>query len=1449
MNFNQSPVRLRIPLRHLFLVWLTFVGLLPFSHTLFAANLSSAPLGDLPTDVPGGNFESPALPSSPGYAYNPGGSNWTFIGGAGYSRNNSGFTSGNPGAPQGAQVLFLQGTGRVTQSVDFVAGYYTFDLRAAQRGNHQASSQTFEIRVDGATVQSITPAGTSYGTYASAPVLLTSGAHSVELRGINPNGGDNTAFVDAFRFTRVRSQFISGFESPVITAGSGFQYAPSGGPWTFGGGGGISKNGTGFTSGNPSAPEGSQVLFLQNGGSASHPVTIAQNGYYRFTFQAALRGNNQQDGEVKDIRISISGTEVGEFSIPDFNYNEMVSLPLYLTSGTYTLTLQGINPGPGDNTGFVDDLRMEMVHDWQDAAVWGGSLPGANDVATIPAGSAVALHGTITTNQVTVYGELAAVQNKDLNISAKKILVMGPDARLDIGQELAPYPGKATITLLGASTDPTFMGMGTKFLGAMDHGSIQLHGKDKVSWSQLGANVNAGSNTITLKETVNWSIGDEIVIVSSRKSWNEAEKRTITGISGGNTLTLNANLAYPHKGVVKNYSDGTRNWSADIRAEVGMLTHNILVQGDAQSATTKFGGHIMIMDSSVGSASGVELYNMGQKAELGRYPFHWHMLAGVGNGQFFKNSSVHQSYNRAITIHGTESTLVENNFFYDHIGHGVFLEDGSERYNVIRKNVALLSKRPAPGEEVTPSDNQFNQVQNRTPSTYWITNPENTFEDNVAAGTEGTGYWFAFPTAPMGPSLNDPRFAGLQPHKRPLISFKGNSAHSCMSGFDIFDQLNPDHSIKTNWGWDEASDHVMENCLWYANDLAIYSGIGVGGPVENVIWRNNVFLENTVGSMLASYSEIDGSVFISNSGESLVSGTRYAYRVYDGAGKVSNSHFIDWDASNASFLLNTGAAIKHPNHILNGNTTNHTGTVRCVLPDFDIPPTYAHANHPGHPRFWSIVVRDVDGGISQKANTSIVSNQPFLLVGDEFQPANWTRTYRSDRQYALSLLTYDINVNYNPNIVCTREKAGTPSASVYYIDGFKEHHQLPFIVNDGFMYTYTYESLPSSKIVRMNMRDATVGDDYLVRFKDFGKLGGFGISSTQGGLTSHGSLASLQASGSSGYYRVSNGDLYIKAVATGASQRFDITWNTDFTVPKLDTDGDEMVDSMEISLGRHPFDAGDLAAEFNQNGNFESWSTLNNISGGTVVSGVLKGTSINNGDAMIINSAFNFAAAEVPKLEVRMKASSNGNAEFFFATDSQPGYSGSRRVAASYSGNGAFQTVTFDMGAHASWNGTITDLRFDVVSGVGKTFEIDWILAAGTAKANIGGVGAGSEVGAVDGLSGAESGFSGTGAGFSGTGAGFSGTEGEPQVRVYPNPVGDQLFMEWDEGSVFERVRLLDLQGRVLREERPAEDMTQLMWLFSEPTLAQGAGSLVPGVYFIQFIGADQQVQVKLLKR
>ena len=88
----------------------------------------------------------------------------------------------------------------------------------------------------------------------------------------------------------------------------------------------------------------------------------------------------------------------------------------------------------------------------------------------------------------------------------------------------------------------------------------------------------------------------------------------------------------------------------DERAEVGLLSRNLKIQGDDFSETDGYGGHIMSMPNSVSKASNIELYRMGQKSQVGRYPWHWHLL-GDADGQYIKNAGIHKSFNRVITIY------------------------------------------------------------------------------------------------------------------------------------------------------------------------------------------------------------------------------------------------------------------------------------------------------------------------------------------------------------------------------------------------------------------------------------------------------------------------------------------------------------------------------------------------------------------------------------------------------------------------------------------------------------------------------------------------------------------------------------------------------------------------------------------------------------------------------
>src|SRR5262249_26680572 len=148
----------------------------------------------------------------------------------------------------------------------WAAGSYTISFDAAQRGNFQASRQDFAVLVDGNVVGTFTPSGTSYQGYTTPSFTVAAGAHTIAFQGLDSAGGDHTAFVDRV-VVQVSMSPIADAGCEQVRVGTGqFGYAPTGSPWAFPGGAGISGNDSGFTAGNPPAPQGSQVAFLQETG-------------------------------------------------------------------------------------------------------------------------------------------------------------------------------------------------------------------------------------------------------------------------------------------------------------------------------------------------------------------------------------------------------------------------------------------------------------------------------------------------------------------------------------------------------------------------------------------------------------------------------------------------------------------------------------------------------------------------------------------------------------------------------------------------------------------------------------------------------------------------------------------------------------------------------------------------------------------------------------------------------------------------------------------------------------------------------------------------------------------------------------------------------------------------------------------------------------------------------
>jgi cell migration-inducing and hyaluronan-binding protein len=578
----------------------------------------------------------------------------------------------------------------------------------------------------------------------------------------------------------------------------------------------------------------------------------------------------------------------------------------------------------------------------------------AGDVVTIGAGldvvldlSPPALHGMY------LNGKLSFADDRDLELTTEWILMRG---ELHAGSESRPHTRNATITLTDNVPGENINGMGDRGILIVG-GTLSLHGDRENAWTKLARTAEAGSTRIEVLDARGWRVGDEIVLASTDFNPRQAETRHIAAISG-NTLTLDQPLEYMHFGEI--------TYGVDQRGEVGLLTRNIKVQASADAEETYFGGHIMAMAGSSMKVSGITLTRMGQHLELARYPIHWHLI-GDASGQYIRNSAIHDTYSRCVTIHGTDNLLVENNVTYNTVGHCFFMEDGIETGNQVIRNLGIQTKchptlpceptnlvlayQSTEGQRsphvLIPSDN--------TVSTFWITNPDNTYRDNVAAGSDQIGFWMAFPTNPTGAFEGTEISANTWPGRTRLREFSGNTAHSNFDGLMLdrgpnaagtFGIAGPNLISRADPA-DPNSEVVVavfDNFTGYKNRNGAVWGRG-----EMHLYTNLKLADNGIGFTHASgapgvapyTSRVVDSLFVGESdnignpttpeevayGRSLPLPAGYAdfpirgYEYYDFHNEVENTTFVNYvpnelrDAGAISYLLFTSFGMSTRNSV------------------------------------------------------------------------------------------------------------------------------------------------------------------------------------------------------------------------------------------------------------------------------------------------------------------------------------------------------------------------------------------------------------------------------------------------------------------------------------------------------------------------------------------------------
>ena len=385
-------------------------------------------------------------------------------------------------------------------------------------------------------------------------------------------------------------------------------------------------------------------------------------------------------------------------------------------------------------------------------------------------------------------------------------------------------------------------------------------------------------------------------------------------------------------------------------------------------------------------------------------------------GQYIKNAAIHDTYNRCVTVHGTNFLRVENNVTYNIVGHCFFLEDGIEHGNEfvqqprhpdqVPSHASHASRPISPQTERSAHENRQTIRQasmsgkdtllpsDNTVAAYWITNPDNTFIDNVAAGSDENGFWLSLPEHPQGQFLGTDIAKNTWPRRTKFREFRNNTAHSNFDGFmfdrninveNVFGLAGPSYMPKENPADPNSKsvDALFENLTSYKNRNG-----GVWGRGERHVFRNLKSADNAIGftSSTGSFGDdlftslVVDSLFVGETDnignpvtpEEMAYGRSlpkrlipdypiHAYEYYDYRHDVVNTTFVNFQDNKQrgsgalSWLLFTGAGVTTENTVKGAKFVN---AKPVYFPKID--PRFDSDNRSGS-AYRTLAIHDLDG--------------------------------------------------------------------------------------------------------------------------------------------------------------------------------------------------------------------------------------------------------------------------------------------------------------------------------------------------------------------------------------------------------------------------------------------------------------------------------------------------------
>ena len=249
-----------------------------------------------------------------------------------------------PGLEAPAGLKAVPGAGQVALSWSLVPGATAYDVQRST--------------VSGGPYQTIAQ---NLGTAAFTDTGVVNGTPCYYVVVARNAAGASRASAEVFATPAILQN--AGFETPATTT---YVYAPADAGWSFSAqsgnnGAGLSANGSLFTSGSAGAPEGRQLAFLQGTGTFSQVLSgLSPGATYHLLFAAAQRASGASWNTAGQTwKVTLDGSTIatcapGQAATAFVTYTATFTA----TAASHTLAFVGTNTRGGDNTVFLDDVRL-----------------------------------------------------------------------------------------------------------------------------------------------------------------------------------------------------------------------------------------------------------------------------------------------------------------------------------------------------------------------------------------------------------------------------------------------------------------------------------------------------------------------------------------------------------------------------------------------------------------------------------------------------------------------------------------------------------------------------------------------------------------------------------------------------------------------------------------------------------------------------------------------------------------------------------------------------------------------------------------------------------------------------------------------------------------------------------------------------------------------------------